>query len=210
MAEICENLESWYPEWQKDLKNTGVLTDIRRAFHTLKGSSRMAGALALGDLGWAHENLLNQVMSGRFEATDRIVKQIGKALDEVNQRQAFYVEAIVKDARTEALIKSAEAILNDEPEPSETPITQANRAPVLRVSPTVSAESFITVDDTDADFALDQSSGWRERDGSPGYRKGRYAVCRDRPQQDVCGNSCKRGPLYHEPLLCNGSGIQRV
>ncbi len=156
MAEICENLESWYPEWQKDLKNTGVLTDIRRAFHTLKGSSRMAGALALGDLGWAHENLLNQVMSGRFEATDRIVKQIGKALDEVNQRQAFYVEAIVKDARTEALIKSAEAILNDEPEPSETPITQANLAPVLSASPTVSAESFATVDDADTDFTLDE------------------------------------------------------
>ena len=156
MAEICENLESWYPEWQQDLKNTGVLTDIRRAFHTLKGSSRMAGALALGDLGWAHENLLNQVMSGRFEATDRIVKQIGKALDEVNQRQAFYVEAIVKDARTEALIKSAEAILNDEPEPSETPISQANLTPALSVSPTVSAESFITVDDTDTDFVLDE------------------------------------------------------
>ena len=156
MAEICENLESWYPEWQQDRKNTSLLTDIRRAFHTLKGSSRMAGALALGDLGWAHENLLNQVMSGRFEATDRIVKQIGKALDEVNQRQAFYVEAIVKDARTEALIKSAEAILNDEPEPSETPISQANLTPALSVSPTVSAESFITVDDTDADFALDE------------------------------------------------------
>ncbi len=156
MAEICENLESWYPEWQQDRKNTSLLTYIRRAFHTLKGSSRMAGALALGDLGWAHENLLNQVMSGRFEATDRIVKQIGKALDEVNQRQAFYVEAIVKDARTEALIKSAEAILNDEPEPSETPISQANLTPALSVSPTVSAESFITVDDTDADFALDE------------------------------------------------------
>lgn len=36
-----------------------------------------------------HENLLNQVASGRFEATDRIVKQIGKALDEVNQRQVL-------------------------------------------------------------------------------------------------------------------------
>ena len=51
MAEICENLESWYPEWQQDRKNTSLLTYIRRAFHTLKGSSRMAGALALGDLG---------------------------------------------------------------------------------------------------------------------------------------------------------------
>lgn len=68
----------------------------------------------------------------------------------------FYVEAIVKDARTEALIKSAEAILNDEPEPSETPISQANLTPALSVSPTVSAESFITVDDTDTDFVLDE------------------------------------------------------
>ena len=41
-----------------------------------------------------------------------------------------------------------------------------------------------------ADFALDQGSGWRQRDGSPGYREGRHAVCRDRPQQDVCRDSC--------------------
>jgi chemosensory pili system protein ChpA (sensor histidine kinase/response regulator) len=155
VAEICENLVNWYPEWQHNLKNTNLLTDIRRAFHTLKGSSRMAGALALGDLGWAHENLLNQVMSGRFEATDRIVKQIGKALDEVNQRQAFYIEAIVKDARTEALIKSAEAILNDEPEPSETPISHASVLPELNASSTINTESFADVEDSEIDFAVE-------------------------------------------------------
>ena len=37
---------------------------------------------------------------------------------------------------------------------------------------------------------IDGGSGWRQRDGSPGYGEGRHAVCRDRPQQDVCRDSC--------------------
>ncbi|MGV6810075.1 MAG: response regulator [bacterium] len=41
-----------------------ALTDIRRAFHTLKGSGRMVGATALGDFAWVYEDVLNQVLGG--------------------------------------------------------------------------------------------------------------------------------------------------
>ncbi|MFH4333879.1 Hpt domain-containing protein, partial [Acinetobacter baumannii] len=41
-----------------------ALTEVRRAFHTLKGSGRMVRALILSELAWSVENLLNRVLEG--------------------------------------------------------------------------------------------------------------------------------------------------
>ena len=38
------------------------LLTVRRSFHTLKGSGRMVGAIRLGELAWAVENLLNRAI----------------------------------------------------------------------------------------------------------------------------------------------------
>ncbi|MEG2914772.1 MAG: Hpt domain-containing protein, partial [Pseudomonas sp.] len=44
------------------LEDKTALSDMRRAFHTLKGSGRMVRALVLAELAWAVENLLNRVL----------------------------------------------------------------------------------------------------------------------------------------------------
>ena len=41
-----------------------ALERIRRAYHTLKGSGRMVGAVTIAEFAWANENLLNHVLTG--------------------------------------------------------------------------------------------------------------------------------------------------
>ena len=53
-----------YPRWREDAADQEALVRLRRAFHTLKGSGRMVGATALGELAWAAENLLNRYLNG--------------------------------------------------------------------------------------------------------------------------------------------------
>lgn len=53
-----------FPRWREDAANQEALARLRRAFHTLKGSGRMVGATALGELAWAAENLLNRYLNG--------------------------------------------------------------------------------------------------------------------------------------------------
>ena len=48
------------------------LVDIRRSFHTLKGSGRMVGALAVGKFAWALENLANKVIDDTIAPHDAI------------------------------------------------------------------------------------------------------------------------------------------
>jgi chemosensory pili system protein ChpA (sensor histidine kinase/response regulator) len=50
--------------------NIGELTTLRRAFHTLKGSSRMVGLNEFGEAGWSLEQVLNTWLADQKSATD--------------------------------------------------------------------------------------------------------------------------------------------
>ena len=53
-----------------------ALTEIRRAFHTIKGSGRMANVLDLSELAWKVENMLNQVITGVIPASEPMVNLV--------------------------------------------------------------------------------------------------------------------------------------
>ncbi|WP_426050136.1 Hpt domain-containing protein, partial [Brevundimonas sp. TWP1-3] len=55
--EVLEVLREYLPRWFADSRDRAALSELRRAFHTLKGSGRMVRALILGELAWAVENL---------------------------------------------------------------------------------------------------------------------------------------------------------
>ena len=65
--EVLEVLHEYLPRWTADTQNRTALTELRRAFHTLKGSGRMVRALILVELAWAVENLLNRVLEHSVE-----------------------------------------------------------------------------------------------------------------------------------------------
>jgi chemosensory pili system protein ChpA (sensor histidine kinase/response regulator) len=57
-----DNLGRSLPAWKADVNDFEKLKPIRRSFHTLKGSGRLVGALALGEFSWKVENMLNRVL----------------------------------------------------------------------------------------------------------------------------------------------------
>jgi chemosensory pili system protein ChpA (sensor histidine kinase/response regulator) len=64
--EVLSLLKQSLPQWQEQLGSEEYLDTVRRAFHTLKGSGRMVGAIQIAELGWAVEAMLNKVVDGRF------------------------------------------------------------------------------------------------------------------------------------------------
>ena len=79
--EVLDELGQTWPRWSHSLEDADALAQVRRSFHTLKGSGRMAGAMALGDLCWAVENMMNRVIDGVIVATADIVALAGEAVD---------------------------------------------------------------------------------------------------------------------------------
>ncbi|KAA8734437.1 response regulator [Acinetobacter qingfengensis] len=76
VQEILEFLDDAIPKWIKTPSDKDLLTEIRRSFHTLKGSGRMAGAVQSAELAWAIEDMLNRVMSGSIKLHQQLQKLV--------------------------------------------------------------------------------------------------------------------------------------
>jgi chemosensory pili system protein ChpA (sensor histidine kinase/response regulator) len=61
------------------------LTILRRAFHTLKGSSRMVGLTEFGDAGWALEQMLNETLAEQRPAQAGMLSTSGEALEALSR-----------------------------------------------------------------------------------------------------------------------------
>jgi len=62
--EVSETIASFLPMFLDEFDNQEALTELRRAYHTLKGSGRMVGASEIGETAWGVENMLNRVIDG--------------------------------------------------------------------------------------------------------------------------------------------------
>ncbi len=77
--EVIAELQTLIPLWCETAE-IATLTTIRRHFHTLKGSGRMANATTIADMAQAVEHLLNQVLDNSLELTDEIMALVDEAL----------------------------------------------------------------------------------------------------------------------------------
>lgn len=62
--EELANIRTFLPRWLANEEDRAALTDMRRSFHTLKGSGRLVGAMRIGEFAWAFESLLNRLIDG--------------------------------------------------------------------------------------------------------------------------------------------------
>jgi len=77
-TEVLAVVSELLPQWIEDPDNQTVLGEVRRSFHTLKGSGRMAGAMLTGEFAWSVENLLNRVIDGSVEKTAELFTVLGQ------------------------------------------------------------------------------------------------------------------------------------
>ncbi len=70
--------------------NIGEMTTLRRAFHTLKGSSRMVGLNVFGEAAWSMEQVMNSWLADQKHATPDLCELSSQAL----QAQAVWIEDI--------------------------------------------------------------------------------------------------------------------
>ena len=80
-GEELAKLKALVPAWVSCPDLQEYLEDARRSFHTLKGSGRMVGALAVGEFAWAFEGLANKIVEGVVTPHDDIRALIAQSPD---------------------------------------------------------------------------------------------------------------------------------
>ncbi|HVN42161.1 MAG TPA: Hpt domain-containing protein, partial [Steroidobacteraceae bacterium] len=78
--ENIARLQELFPRWEQNPLDTEALRDVRRSFHTLKGSGRMVGARRVGEFSWSIESLLNRVISQTLQRTPELVAVVRDAV----------------------------------------------------------------------------------------------------------------------------------
>ncbi len=78
--EVMQDARAACAELEGQRDDITPFTTIRRAFHTLKGSSRMVGLTAFGDAAWACEQLYNARLADHAPADDALLQFTGWVL----------------------------------------------------------------------------------------------------------------------------------
>lgn len=143
-VEVLDCVRQTLPMSRNAPHNQEYLTTLRRSFHTLKGSGRMVGLVALGEAAWSIEQVLNLRLSETRGGDPDLYALLEKA--------AGVLEAWVEDLQTTGysgrtglpLIAAAERVKNGEPfrydEADEQPIAAIEEIDTL---PEIQTEALV-------------------------------------------------------------------
>jgi chemosensory pili system protein ChpA (sensor histidine kinase/response regulator) len=92
VAEVQDTLDEWLPQWNQNLEHDEALSELRRGFHTIKGSGRMVGANVIGEMAWGVENLLNRIVDNTITANTSCVELCERARALVPELISAYEE----------------------------------------------------------------------------------------------------------------------
>jgi chemosensory pili system protein ChpA (sensor histidine kinase/response regulator) len=77
--DVLKNIVREFAVWRANPDNQNALTELRRGYHTIKGSGRMVGAGEIAEFGWAIENMLNKYRDGKIPLSDAMIDLLDRA-----------------------------------------------------------------------------------------------------------------------------------
>ena len=113
--EELEHLNSIFPRWKNNPEEqTELLGEIRRIYHTLKGSGRLVGANAIGDYSWKLEEITNMVLNKSQEVSDSFLKVMQHSVEMLpGLLEALKNETAVPSGYDQ-VVAAAEKVINGE------------------------------------------------------------------------------------------------
>lgn len=158
--EVQETISEFLPQYKQDNDNTDAQTEVRRAFHTLKGSGRLVGAEQVGELAWKVENMLNRVIDQTIQASPDMFSLIDDVCEVLPALVAAFAKGQTADVDTQTLMDAADGLVEGKPYSSE-PSNDAASLEVVEEATEVS-EELTKLDELDelpaGDFDLSEES----------------------------------------------------
>ncbi|MBS1246308.1 MAG: chemotaxis protein CheA, partial [Proteobacteria bacterium] len=135
--EMIALINKTLPDWHADASSRDALLDLRRAFHTLKGSGRMVGASDIAEFGWSIENMLNKVREGKIAPSEPMFDLLYRVRDVLPEMVVQLEGGPAPDADVAVLRAMADALADNRP--VESAIVPKTSTPAEATSPALAA-----------------------------------------------------------------------
>ena len=83
--EEAQNIARLQQDWLLHPEDENAVKNIRRAFHTIKGSGRLVGAMKIGEFAWDYEQLLNRVIDKTVAPNKQAIEAVGSASEALKE-----------------------------------------------------------------------------------------------------------------------------
>ena len=128
--DVLQNVTREFARWRADPDNREALTEMRRGYHTLKGSGRMVGAADIAEHAWAVERILNRLRDGNAKPTEAVFDILQRTQDALPEMIARLEGGPVPSVDVAGLRAAAEALA----EASETSVAPSKLMPPAPVT----------------------------------------------------------------------------
>ena len=113
--EVFEEIDIHWPVYVADNSNLDALEEVRRAFHTLKGSGRMVKASIISELAWSIEEMMNRLLEGELAPSSSISELVNDVRPVLPALLSHFESKTVPEIDVQPWIERAEAIIAVEP-----------------------------------------------------------------------------------------------
>ncbi len=108
--DVLGNVVREFARWREDPDNREALAELRRGYHTLKGSGRMVGASDISEHAWAVERILNRLRDGKGKPNEAIFDLLARTQEALPQMIAQLESGAIPAVDVAALRADAEAL----------------------------------------------------------------------------------------------------
>lgn len=122
-------LNQFFPLWDTNPQDQEALVNVRRSFHTLKGSGRMVGAQLIGDFAWSIENMLNRVINKTLDRTPDMMSLMRSAVAAVPELVEQLETGRAPQAEIAKIINTANTLAGVRPASATQALAAAPAAP---------------------------------------------------------------------------------
>ncbi|WP_455209375.1 Hpt domain-containing protein [Kaarinaea lacus] len=110
--EVVGTMQENLRAWKQNQSDSEALTVLRRSYHTIKGSGRLAGAKVVGEFAWSIENMLNRIIDGRLDLQPEIFTLLEKAESTLQSCIQYLKGELSAQPNVQSIIDLAEAYAN--------------------------------------------------------------------------------------------------
>jgi chemosensory pili system protein ChpA (sensor histidine kinase/response regulator) len=158
--EAYETISGFLPGWINNTANDEPLKEIRRAYHTLKGSGRLVGAIDLGEFAWAFENMLNRLLDSTIKVNPEVLELMERGkqtlpelfeLFKVNKKPGKSILTLMEyaDALSQGKSININAVVSDEIQTESVPEIKAEFEPEIITLTEIEEEPLVEVVETE-------------------------------------------------------------